>query len=112
MRAMQNETNLPPDIRLSSLSHGGGCGCKMSPAVLQGIMASMPAGVLPPQLLVGTESSDDAAVYQINATQALVATTDFLLRLSMIRSISVVLQQPMRYRISMPWGRSRCWRWP
>ena len=77
MRAMQNETNLPPDIRLSSLSHGGGCGCKMSPAVLQGIMASMPAGVLPPQLLVGTESSDDAAVYQINATQALVATTDF-----------------------------------
>ena len=75
MRAMQNETNLPPDIRLSSLSHGGGCGCKMSPAVLQGIMASMPAGVLPPQLLVGTESSDDAAVYQINATQALVATT-------------------------------------
>ena len=77
MRAMQNETNLPPDIRLSSLSHGGGCGCKMSPAVLQGIMASMPTGVLPPQLLVGTESSDDAAVYQINATQALVATTDF-----------------------------------
>lgn len=77
MRAMQNKTVPLPEIRLSSLSHGGGCGCKMSPAVLQDIMASMPAGVLPPQLLVGTESSDDAAVYQINATQALVATTDF-----------------------------------
>ena len=77
MRAMQNKTVPLPEIRLSSLAHGGGCGCKMSPAVLQGIMASMPAGVLPPQLLVGTESSDDAAVYQINATQALVATTDF-----------------------------------
>lgn len=64
-------------IRLTSLAHGGGCGCKIVPAVLQQIMAAMPAGVLSPQLLVGTESSDDAAVYQINATQALVATTDF-----------------------------------
>ena len=64
-------------VRLSSLAHGGGCGCKIAPAVLQRIMAAVPAGVVPPQLLVGTESSDDAAVYQINATQALVATTDF-----------------------------------
>ncbi|MDO5653589.1 MAG: selenide, water dikinase SelD [Brachymonas sp.] len=64
-------------IRLTTLAHGGGCGCKIAPGVLQAIMAQVPQGVLPPQLLVGTESSDDAAVYQINATQALVATTDF-----------------------------------
>ncbi|MDO4796079.1 MAG: selenide, water dikinase SelD [Brachymonas sp.] len=75
-------TNVHPSevlepIRLTTLAHGGGCGCKIAPAVLQQIMAAVPAGALPPQLLVGTESSDDAAVYQINATQALVATTDF-----------------------------------
>lgn len=63
--------------KLTSLAHGGGCGCKIAPSVLQDIMASVPAGVLPPQLLVGTEASDDAAVYQLNDQQALVATTDF-----------------------------------
>ena len=68
------EAQHPP---LTSLAHGGGCGCKIAPSVLQGIMASVPAGIIPPALLVGTESSDDAAVYQINPTQALVATTDF-----------------------------------
>ena len=76
---MQNETNLPPDIRLSSLSHGGGCGCKIAPAVLQKILAGTVPGIVPPQLLVGTETSDDAAVYQINAQQAIVATTDFFM---------------------------------
>ena len=62
---------------LTSLAHGGGCGCKIAPSILQSIMSSVPAGIIPPALLVGTESSDDAAVYQINPTQALVATTDF-----------------------------------
>mgnify|MGYP003584512813 FL=1 len=64
-------------IELTALAHGGGCGCKIAPAVLQQIMASVPKGVIPPQLLVGHESSDDAAVYQLNEHQALVATTDF-----------------------------------
>ena len=64
-------------LRLTSLAHGGGCGCKIAPAVLQNIMAAVPQGLIPPQLLVGTESSDDAAVYQINERQAVVATTDF-----------------------------------
>lgn len=64
-------------LRLTSLAHGGGCGCKIAPAVLQNIMAAVPQGLMPPQLLVGTESSDDAAVYQINERQAVVATTDF-----------------------------------
>ena len=69
-----------PAIRLSSLAHGGGCGCKIAPAVLQKILASSQvSGIVPPQLLVGTETSDDAAVYQINPQQAIVATTDFFM---------------------------------
>ncbi len=65
--------------RLTQLSHGGGCGCKIAPAVLQKILAGMPPGIVPPQLLVGTETADDAAVYQINPQQAVVATTDFFM---------------------------------
>jgi selenide, water dikinase len=64
-------------IRLTELSHGGGCGCKIAPAVLSEILSSAPLGALPQALLVGTETSDDAAVYRLNETQALVATTDF-----------------------------------
>src|SRR5690349_24988586 len=65
--------------RLTSLSHGGGCGCKIAPALLEQIIAKSGAGILPKQLLVGTETSDDAAVYQINESQAIVATTDFFM---------------------------------
>lgn len=68
-----------PSVRLTQLSHGGGCGCKIAPAVLQKILAANPPGIVPPQLLVGTETSDDAAVYQINPQQAIVATTDFFM---------------------------------
>ncbi|MCL2345859.1 MAG: selenide, water dikinase SelD [Desulfobulbus sp.] len=67
----------PP--RLTRLSHGGGCGCKIAPAVLEKILAGLPPGIVPPQLLVGSETADDAAVYQINAQQAIVATTDFFM---------------------------------
>ena len=66
-------------IRLTQLSHGGGCGCKIAPAILEKILGGMPPGIIPPQLLVGTESSDDAAVYQLNPQQAIVATTDFFM---------------------------------
>ncbi|MBV8465699.1 MAG: selenide, water dikinase SelD [Burkholderiales bacterium] len=62
---------------MTRFSHGGGCGCKIAPDLLQKILAHSPAGLIPPELLVGIESSDDAAVYQINPTQAIVATTDF-----------------------------------
>ena len=64
-------------IKLTQFSHGGGCGCKMAPAVLAEILARTPLPTLPPELLVGTETSDDAAVYQLNDEQAIVATTDF-----------------------------------
>jgi selenide, water dikinase len=66
-------------FRLTDLAHGGGCGCKLAPAVLQSILAKSAPGLLPKELLVGTETSDDAAVYQINDAQAIVATTDFFM---------------------------------
>jgi selenide, water dikinase len=69
--------NAPEKIRLTEFSHGGGCGCKIAPAVLTEILASSPIRGLPPELLVGTETADDAAVYRLNDSQALVATTDF-----------------------------------
>jgi selenide, water dikinase len=64
-------------IRLTRYSHGGGCGCKIAPAVLSEILASIPMGIRPPELLVGVETSDDAAVYRLNDEQAVIATTDF-----------------------------------
>ena len=65
--------------RLTSLAHGGGCGCKLAPAVLEQIISKSATGLLPKELLVGIETSDDAAVYQINESQAIVATTDFFM---------------------------------
>jgi selenide,water dikinase len=65
--------------RLTSLSHGGGCGCKIAPGVLSNILKGTTAMPVPPELLVGIETSDDAAVYQLNAEQALIATTDFFM---------------------------------
>ena len=65
------------DIRLTSLAHGGGCGCKLAPSVLHDLLAGSPATHLFPDLLVGTETSDDAAVYRLSDTLAVVATTDF-----------------------------------
>ncbi len=69
--------NAPEKIRLTEFSHGGGCGCKIAPAVLSEILAASPIRGLPKELLVGTETADDAAVYLLNPGQALVATTDF-----------------------------------
>jgi len=69
--------NAPEKIRLTEFSHGGGCGCKIAPAVLSEILHKTQIRGLPADLLVGTETSDDAAVYKLNDEQALVATTDF-----------------------------------
>ncbi len=74
-------TDSPPvieeAIKLTQFAHGGGCGCKIAPGLLREILARAPQGLVPPELLVGTETSDDAAVYRLNDQQALVATTDF-----------------------------------
>ena len=68
-----------PTPRLTSLSHGGGCGCKIAPGVLAEILKGSAALPIPPELLVGIETSDDAAVYKLNDEQALIATTDFFM---------------------------------
>lgn len=70
---------MPEPVRLTSLAHGGGCGCKIAPAALREILAQMPAAQAFPNLMVGTETSDDAAVWRLNDQQALVATTDFFM---------------------------------
>ena len=66
-------------VKLTQFSHGGGCGCKIAPGVLEKILAKTAPGLIPKQLLVGIETADDAAVYQLNETQAIVATTDFFM---------------------------------
>ncbi|HMO47053.1 MAG TPA: selenide, water dikinase SelD [Rubrivivax sp.] len=72
-------TSLPTEPRLTSLSHGGGCGCKIAPGVLSEILKGSAALPVPKELLVGIETADDAAVYQLNDEQALIATTDFFM---------------------------------
>lgn len=69
----------PAHPRLTSLSHGGGCGCKIAPGVLSEILRNSSNLPIPAQLLVGIETADDAAVYQLNDEQALIATTDFFM---------------------------------
>ena len=75
--------NAPEPVRLTQFSHGGGCGCKIAPAVLREILADTPftshISAAFPDLLVGIEHSDDAAVYRLNDDQAIVATTDFFM---------------------------------
>ncbi|HXS51198.1 MAG TPA: selenide, water dikinase SelD [Usitatibacter sp.] len=66
-------------VRLTQFSHGGGCGCKIAPGVLEQILAKSGPAIVPRDLLVGIETSDDAAVYRLNDRQAIVATTDFFM---------------------------------
>src|SRR5215217_2441535 len=69
----------PQEPRLTSLSHGGGCGCKIAPGVLSEMLKGTVGLPVPPALLVGIETADDAAVYKLNDEQALIATTDFFM---------------------------------
>ena len=74
-----NAINALPEPRLTSLSHGGGCGCKIAPGVLSEILKGITAMPMPKELMVGIETADDAAVYKLNDEQALIATTDFFM---------------------------------
>ncbi len=67
------------EVKLTQLSHGGGCGCKIAPALLQEILGAAKEKLPFANLLVGTETSDDAAVYRLNDQQAIIATTDFFM---------------------------------
>ncbi len=72
-------SEIMPEIKLTQLSHGGGCGCKIAPALLQEILGTAKEKLPFANLLVGTETSDDAAVYRLNDQQAIIATTDFFM---------------------------------
>ncbi|HEX8612618.1 MAG TPA: selenide, water dikinase SelD [Telluria sp.] len=74
---MSNAPETP--IKLTSFSHGGGCGCKIAPGVLSEILKNSGGFPLPKELMVGIETADDAAVYKLNDEQALIATTDFFM---------------------------------
>jgi selenide, water dikinase len=78
---MNAPDKFPPaaEPRLTSLSHGGGCGCKIAPGVLSEILKGTAAMPIPKELMVGIETADDAAVYKLNDEQALIATTDFFM---------------------------------
>jgi selenide,water dikinase len=82
--ATSTASNAPPasadlNIRLTSFSHGGGCGCKIAPGVLADILKKSTGFPVPKELMVGIETADDAAVYKLNDEQALIATTDFFM---------------------------------
>ncbi|MRV73981.1 selenide, water dikinase SelD [Duganella sp. FT92W] len=66
-------------VKLTSFSHGGGCGCKIAPGVLSEILKNTSGFPVPKELMVGIETADDAAVYKLNDEQALIATTDFFM---------------------------------
>jgi selenide, water dikinase len=68
-----------PQVRLTSLAHGGGCGCKLAPSLLQQLLADQPAALPYKQLLVGNETADDAAVWQQDENTCIIATTDFFM---------------------------------
>jgi selenide,water dikinase len=77
-----NDLSKPTEPRLTSLSHGGGCGCKIAPGVLSDLLARAGNHIrlpVPPELLVGIETSDDAAVWKLSDQHAIVATTDFFM---------------------------------
>ena len=78
-----------PMVRLTSLAHGGGCGCKLAPSVLQQLLADQPLVAPYRQLLVGTETPDDAAVWQLDDGTCVIATTDFFMP---------VVDDPLRLR--------------
>ncbi len=79
MNAPDNLSATRGEPRLTSLSHGGGCGCKIAPGVLSEILKGTAAMPIPKELMVGIETADDAAVYRLNDQQALIATTDFFM---------------------------------
>src|SRR6202451_1905517 len=68
-----------PIVRLTSLAHGGGCGCKLAPSVLRQLLAAQPLAHPYRQLLIGTETPDDAAVWQLDDETCVIATTDFFM---------------------------------
>ena len=90
-------TSSPAPLRLTSFSHGGGCGCKIAPGVLSDILKASAPGFLPPQLMVGIETADDAAVWRLNDEQALIATTDFFMLGTRALTVGLLLASKVQH---------------
>jgi selenide,water dikinase len=71
--------DIPEKIRLTQFAHGAGCGCKIAPSVLEEILKDSKTDSPFPRLLVGNESGDDAAVYELDGDSCLISTTDFFM---------------------------------
>jgi selenide, water dikinase len=70
---------IPDNVKLTQYSHGAGCGCKISPKVLDSILKNQNEKVLYQNLLVGNEERDDAAVLDLGDGTAIISTTDFFM---------------------------------
>jgi selenide, water dikinase len=68
-----------PAVRLTSLAHGGGCGCKLAPSMLRQLLSDQPLAQPYRELLIGTETADDAAVWKLDDQTCIIATTDFFM---------------------------------
>ena len=98
------------EIKLTQYSHGAGCGCKISPKVLSTILKTNLTPFESPNLLVGNESRDDAAVYDMHDGTAIISTTDFLCPLLTTRLHLEKLLLRMPSAMCMQWEGSLCWR--
>lgn len=76
---INSEGSAKNQIRLTQYSHGAGCGCKISPSQLEEILKSEIKSTLTPSLLVGNETRDDAAVFDIGNNIGIISTTDFFM---------------------------------
>ena len=79
MNPDKTDTIIPSQIRLTQYSHGAGCGCKISPKILNDILSRCTTEFNDPRLLVGNNTLDDAAVYEIDNEQVVISTTDFFM---------------------------------
>jgi selenide, water dikinase len=102
--------NIMQQIRLSQLSHGGGCGCKLAPSVLQQLLSSHPTATRYKQLLVGVETGDDAGVWELDNGTCVIATTDFFMPMVDDPHDFGRIAATNACRISMRWVARRSWR--
>jgi len=98
------------DIKLTAYSHGAGCGCKIAPAVLKEILQSYQQFPTDPNLLVGYESSDDAAVYDLGNGTSIISTTDFFMPIVDDPEPLAASLQPTRLATFMRWVANPSWR--
>ena len=94
------------EVRLTQYSHGAGCGCKLSPAVLDQILKNQPAHHEVPELLVGNDARDDAAVIDIGNGECIISTTDFFMPIviGICVWVALGLRRPAVFRVALGMG--------